>query len=406
MFGIAKPCRHSIGPALHREWMAHLCGLCLSLRDHHGQAARATTNVDAVLLSVLVEAQRAGAPVRVEAGRCALRGMRTQAVVGADDSAARHAAAVSLTMAATKLDDHALDGDGLPGRLPAASRAVARRWAAAGGTDADAVGFDAATLRRAAEASAGLERRPGLGFDAYVAPTEDAAAAAFAHTAVLAGRPGNQGALDRLGRAFGRITYLLDAVEDADDDLAHGRFNALVAERPDPVDRRAAARVLFRDAFGEVLAAFDALELERAELARAVVVDQVRRAGHARLHVQHDASCTVGAGTGHHRHGVRPVRVLAGVGVAALGAVGLSAAIFRPEDVPPEQLTEDELRRRAFEQAQAQQGQQPPGTDQGSGFGEDAVDAAADGCCDACECCCCSMACCDCCTDCDCCCDC
>ncbi len=33
MFGIAKPCRHTIGAELHREWMSHLCGLCLGLRD-------------------------------------------------------------------------------------------------------------------------------------------------------------------------------------------------------------------------------------------------------------------------------------------------------------------------------------------------------------------------------------
>lgn len=58
MFGIAKPCRHTLGAELHREWMSHLCGLCLGLRDAHGHSARVTTNVDAVVLSILVEAQR------------------------------------------------------------------------------------------------------------------------------------------------------------------------------------------------------------------------------------------------------------------------------------------------------------------------------------------------------------
>ncbi|MEU2185182.1 hypothetical protein [Streptomyces thermolilacinus] len=60
-------------------------------------------------------------------------------------------------------------------------------------------------------------------------PTETATAAAFAHTAVLAGRPGNAAPLAEAGRLFGRLAHLLDAVEDLDADTEAGAWNPLAA---------------------------------------------------------------------------------------------------------------------------------------------------------------------------------
>ncbi|MEU2126688.1 DUF5685 family protein, partial [Nocardia niwae] len=82
MFGLLTPCTHGaqkygIDAA---EWRAHLCGLCLGLRDGHGQLARATTNKDALVLSMLTEAQ-SGAAARTTAAPCPLRGMRRASVV-------------------------------------------------------------------------------------------------------------------------------------------------------------------------------------------------------------------------------------------------------------------------------------------------------------------------------------
>lgn len=54
---MVRPCRHGMCASLFKEWMAHLCGLCLTLRSEHGQSARLVTNYDGLLVSVLVEAQ-------------------------------------------------------------------------------------------------------------------------------------------------------------------------------------------------------------------------------------------------------------------------------------------------------------------------------------------------------------
>ncbi|WP_320785075.1 DUF5685 family protein [Streptomyces sp. CRN 30] len=232
MFGIVRPCRHRLGENLVGEWMAHLCGLCLALRGDHGQFARIVTNYDGLLISVLTEAQaERGGGARRTAGPCPLRGMRTASV--AQGEGARLAAAVSLVLASAKVRDHAADGDGLLRRAPVAraARRVAARWDAAGARTGTAVGFDTAVLVDAVDRQGGIEALAGPGTPvlAVTEPTETATAAAFAHTAHLAGRPDNAGPLAEAGRLFGRLAHLLDAVEDREADAARGAWNPLTA---------------------------------------------------------------------------------------------------------------------------------------------------------------------------------
>ncbi|WP_435857584.1 DUF5685 family protein [Streptomyces olindensis] len=212
--------------------MAHLCGLCLALRGDHGQFARMVTNYDGLLISVLTEAQAdPGAAGRRTAGPCPLRGMRTASV--AHGEGARLAAAVSLVLASAKVRDHVADGDGLLARRPVAraARRVAASWDAAGARTGTAVGFDTALLVDAVGRQTGVEALagPGTPILAVTEPTETATAAAFAHTAVLAGRPGNAAPLAEAGRLFGRLAHLLDAVEDLRADAASGAWNPIAA---------------------------------------------------------------------------------------------------------------------------------------------------------------------------------
>ncbi|MGW6569030.1 DUF5685 family protein [Streptomyces sp. NPDC054975] len=232
MFGIVRPCTHRLTEGLKVEWMAHLCGLCLALRADHGQFARVVTNYDGLIVSVLTEAQTGPVEgIRRTAGPCPLRGMRTAPV--AQGEGARLAAAVSLVLASAKVRDHVADRDGLLARRPvaAAARRVARSWDRAGARTGRALGFDTAVLVDAVDRQTGIETLAGLGTPllAVTEPTETATAAAFAHTAVLAGRPGNAAPLAEAGRLFGRLAHLLDAVEDREADAASGAWNPLTA---------------------------------------------------------------------------------------------------------------------------------------------------------------------------------
>lgn len=231
MFGIIRPCRHRLGEELGRAWLAQLCGMCLALRDDHGHSARMATNYDGLIISALVEAQSTAPPTRRAAGPCALRGMRRADVATGD--CVRLAATVSLVLAAAKVRDHVEDGDGVVGTIafrPAARR-IAQRWTRQGESTAAGLGFDTGVLLTAVDRQIELESAAVLGTPLLLLtePTETATAAAFGHTALLSGRPNNQLALTEAGRLFGRIAHLVDAVEDLSEDLAHGKWNPLVA---------------------------------------------------------------------------------------------------------------------------------------------------------------------------------
>ncbi|MPY33668.1 hypothetical protein FNH09_21190 [Streptomyces adustus] len=277
MFGIVRPCSHRLGEGLRVQWMAHLCGLCLALRADHGQFARIVTNYDGLLISVLTEAQRpvAESGGRRTAGPCPLRGMRTASV--ANGEGARLAAAVSLVLASAKVHDHVADGDGLLARRPVAlaARRVARSWERAGARGGSAVGFDTAVLVEAVDRQTGLETLagPGTPILTVTEPTETATAAAFAHTAVLAGRPGNAVPLAEAGRLFGRLAHLLDAVEDREADAASGAWNPLTATGT-PLGE---ARRLADDALHGIRLALREVEFTDGRLAHLLLAHELRR---------------------------------------------------------------------------------------------------------------------------------
>jgi hypothetical protein len=275
MFGIIRPCRHQLGGELGAAWQAHLCGLCLSLRDDHGQAARLATNYDGLVISVLAEAQADGTPERRTAGRCALRRMRRLDVAVGD--CARLAATVSLVLAAAKIRDHADDGDGAFGQpgIRGAATALATRWTAAGTRTGQQLGFEVGVLTEAISRQTAVEAAagPGTPLLTVTEPTETATAAAFAHTAVLAGKPANQAPLREAGRLFGRIAHLVDAVEDLAADQASGAWNPLAATGTDLAE----ARRLCDDALLGIKLALDEAEFTDDRLVRALLVGELTR---------------------------------------------------------------------------------------------------------------------------------
>ena len=266
MRGIVRPCRTSLGEPLFLRWQAHLCGLCLTLRDTTGQAERVLTGYDALLLSVLVEAQ-AGHVATTTASPCPLRGFSRATVVASSGDGARLAAAGSLLSAGAGLVDK-LDDDDLarPVRRPA--RRIAARLARSGSVLAAGVGLDARPVLTAPARSAAAECAADQGLAALLDPTGAAVAALFAHTAVVAGTPDNAPALASCGQAFGALVHLLDAVDDRAADRAAGRFNPLEATGTDDT----AARAFADRRVAEVAAALD-----RAELADPGLVDVLLR---------------------------------------------------------------------------------------------------------------------------------
>ncbi|MCE5287967.1 MAG: DUF5685 family protein [Nocardiaceae bacterium] len=220
MFGVVQSCASG-----KEAWREHMCGLCLTLRDGHGQMARATTNTDAIMLSLLTEAQTAQAPRRT-AGPCALRGMKTAPVVTSDSPGAELAATASLLLGAAKATDWAADGDGrFRARL---SKRPARKWRAEAHERGNRIGLDVQPLWTAI-ASQKARECSGIALDEVTWPAEFCAGELYAHTAVLADRPENVAPLRTIGRSIGRIAHLSDAVADLEIDRRRGAFNPIDA---------------------------------------------------------------------------------------------------------------------------------------------------------------------------------
>ncbi len=245
MKGIVRPCRHRLGRDLHARWLAHLCGLCLSLRDTAGQSTRVLAGYDVLLLSVLTEAQMGRLPTTT-AGACPLRGFRTAEVVDARTPAIQSGTAVALLTGGAGLTDKLDDGDAPRWVRPVLSRA-ARRLAKVGATAAEACGLDGIDLSAAPARARAVESRKGAGLDELLEPSGTAVAAMFAHTAVAAGVPANAAALRRAGDAFGRLVHLVDAATDRESDRRHGRFNPLEATATDHLEAGQVARSLHAD---------------------------------------------------------------------------------------------------------------------------------------------------------------
>jgi hypothetical protein len=346
VFGIIRPCQHRLAGELREAWRAHLCGMCLSLRDDHGQLARLATNYDGLIISVLAEAQASAGegPGRRDAGPCPLRGMRRASVATGDY--ARLAATVSLVLAAAKVRDHAADGDGPAGRpgLRRAATALARNWEAGSARTGDQLGFDTSVLTAAVSRQEALEAQagPGTSLLAITEPTETATGAAFGYTAVLAGKPGNEAALTEAGRLFGRIAHLLDAVEDLPDDTRNGAWNPLTATGSG-VDE---ARRLCADAVTGIRLALADVEFTDRRLVDALLGDELRRSVRRTFgHASPGRSCSArkhGAPAGHATaagHGATGKGALAGPGIAArlTAAAGLAAglcAVAGPDGMP------------------------------------------------------------------------
>ncbi|WP_245569720.1 DUF5685 family protein [Gordonia shandongensis] len=286
-----QPCSHALDDELRAQWRSHMCGVCLSLRDGHGQLSRTVTNTDTIMVSVLTAAQRDDRAATRRAGPCALRGMRTATVVRAEEPGVAVATAASLALATAKADDVVAEQrrglaapDPRKARVAAvAARSLRRRMGSAAGLDVDAV------LRPLAE-QADVECR-GADLDALLRPTAQACAAVFAASAVAADAPDNESMLAEIGADFGRLAHLLDAIDDRAADRDAGSFNPLAATGTCDavaVARAEALAARIEDRYGN-------LRLYDDRLLRVLLVDGVRRA--VRLRRRTSMRCGVG---GHH----------------------------------------------------------------------------------------------------------
>ena len=201
----------------------HYCGTCKVIGREYGQASRLFLNHDTVLVAEIITAL-SGAPewgAAIESRNCFHLPKRSDAA----PSVLRYTAAATVLLASAKIQDHASDSGKLRWRVLANWLNPRYRRAAA---ELRKCGVRVGEIERQL---ATQQRREALheSLESLAEPTCFATAEICRHAAGPAGDPEFAPALEKFGRRFGYLVYLLDAWEDYEQDVARGDFNAFRA---------------------------------------------------------------------------------------------------------------------------------------------------------------------------------
>lgn len=216
MFGYVRPSLGKLSEEDKARFSAVYCGLCRTLGERYGQAARMILNYDFTFLAILLWPP--GEP-EVLHGRCAAHPFRKRGYYPGNP-ALELAADESVILAWWQVQDALAD----PGRGKAKYRAAALALKGAYREARERRSeFDAVTrtqlekLRRLEE-----DKCPSLDKPA------DAFAVLLAAAAGEAGDPVKRRVLEQMLYHLGRWVYLVDAADDLEKDFAEGSYNPLV----------------------------------------------------------------------------------------------------------------------------------------------------------------------------------
>ena len=203
------------------RFQACYCGLCHTLRETYGQLSRLTLSYDMTVMALVHSALYEPQDEKSARLRCPTHPIRPRPVCR--DGVYGYAAAMSVALAYHKClddwhDEHDLPRAGLARALRPAYRRVAERYP-----------DHCAVIEDEARRTAALEKDPGAGLDQLAGCTGrimgrlyDMDGGFFAPT------------LRSMGCALGRFVYIMDAWDDLDGDVRHGRPNPLRAMRQRP----------------------------------------------------------------------------------------------------------------------------------------------------------------------------
>src|SRR5579883_945864 len=193
------------------------CGTCKTIGVRYGQASRMALNHDIVFLAELLM-RAAGEPQwsrEFRSYNCLARPKEIPEILD-------YAAAITIVLAHFRVADHCDD----TGRWhwPAISRALSPAYRKAA-SKLRGWEFPLDQLAALLETQRARERRAASLAD-VAEPTAAATAMVFRHGARFGG---DAARLERIGRDFGYLIYVLDAFEDRENDARSGSFNALAA---------------------------------------------------------------------------------------------------------------------------------------------------------------------------------
>ena len=237
MFGLMKARVCSQPEELRQNRRLHYCGTCKTMGRLYGHRSRLLLNNDAVFLGELLSAL-SGEYRELDGWNRSYQSYNCMSLPKRGDDmpiALQFAAAAALISAEFKIADALVDSKKL--RWKAASGFFSRDFEKASAQLASwQVPLDqlwqCSNEQQVIEAAAIASNRSGSSLELLERlsePTARATGILFEHGARVIGCESVQESMRLLGGDFGRIVYLLDAVEDYEKDAREGSFNAIRA---------------------------------------------------------------------------------------------------------------------------------------------------------------------------------
>ena len=242
MFGYVTPDKPNLFMKDYVLFRANYCGVCHAMKKESGQTARLTVNYDIAFISAFFHDYREEKR-EVVMKRCILNPKKRPVI--AETPLMREIARLNLILAGVKIADDRADGEFTLFRRICFSRAVKR--ARKKSPELAAIADECVSRQFA-------EEKQGSMLDAAAEPFADMMRKVFSF---LAGEK-KSAAVEKLGYTLGKYVYFLDALDDYDEDVKKGRFNA------------------FHRTFGAPT--FAALKKERGEDLTFIMEDVVREA--------------------------------------------------------------------------------------------------------------------------------
>ena len=220
MYGYVVPPSNTLTLEDSALFGSFYCGLCIRTGKLMGQRARFTTNYDITFLNVLLH-DLLSQDVAFEARRCILNPFKKRPVVEKNDLLDRIVAA-NVILAYYKAEDGVIDGEGIKYRLVRSSLVNAYKVGKEILPEADVIVSGKYNKLRELEKNGtkGIDRVS----DVFASMMRDIAALLLKDTA-------NEDSL-RLVYNIGKFVYLVDALDDIDEDYKAKRYNPFLAELP------------------------------------------------------------------------------------------------------------------------------------------------------------------------------
>ena len=239
MFGYVRPPLEILPQEEADRFRRAYCGLCHTLGERYGPAARMILNYDFTYLAILLSDPEEAAPCRRRCVSSPVRLRAYQSATAALELAADESVILAYWQLRDGVEDHGL-WKGLGYRVSAAALRGGYRKAAAARPEFDG---------RVREQLAALSRLEG-----ECCPSMDQAADTFAQLLAAAAAgvedPVRRRVLEQMLYHLGRWVYLIDAADDLQKDAVSGNYNPVALRyglrdgKWDEESRRAFARTL------------------------------------------------------------------------------------------------------------------------------------------------------------------